>query len=359
MHLPENLKKLPTADELIERMPLSAAGHERVRTDRAEIRAILEGTDTRLMLVVGPCSAWPREAVLEYAARLAALEHQVVDSLKLVLRVYIQKPRTTRGWTGPVNQPDPFSAPDIEAGMFYCRRMMVQAIEMGLAIADEALFTHNARGFIELLSWVAIGARSAEDPEHRIWASALDVPVGMKNPTSGCIGIATNSVLAAQSPHVAVFEGHQVETEGNEHAHLVLRGGVQGSNYSLDELLLARKLLLEKAVINPAILIDSSHDNCRVDGRKEAGAQPRVVREVLESMRARPELRALVRGFLVESYLEAGCQSLERTTAESVNRSGLSLTDPCLSWDETEELILELAAEARQMGAGRRLRHSG
>src|SRR5262245_33014264 len=342
-------KKLPTPEELVARVPLSCEGEMRVRRDRAEVRAILAGADPRLLAIVGPCSAWPSEAVLEYAERLRALEPQVRDAFKLVLRVYIQKPRTARGWTGPVNQPDPFRAPDVEAGMLYCRSMMVRAIEMGLAIADEPLFTHNAHGFLELLSWVAIGARSAEDQEHRIWASAIGAPVGLKNPTSGCIGVGVNSVLAAQTPHVAVFDGYQVETEGNPWAHLVLRGGVVGPNYHLADLLLARRLLHERAIRNPAILVDASHDNCRVGGEREPAAQADVLRELLGNLEQRAELRALVRGFLLESFLLQGNQSLERSSPASIDRRGLSVTDPCLSWGRTEMLLLELAEEVRRM----------
>jgi len=346
-----SVKKLPSADDLIRRFPLSDEGHARVRRDRAEVRAILEGRDARLLFIVGPCSAWPDEAVLEYAERLAQLELEVRDALKLVLRTYIQKPRTARGWTGPVNQPDPFAPPDIEAGMHYCRRMMVAVIERGLAIADEALFTHNARGFVELLSWIAIGARSSEDQEHRIWASGVDAPVGLKNPTSGCIGIGVNSVLAAQTPHTAVFDGYQVETGGNRHAHLVLRGGVEGPNYHLDDLYLAQHCLREKKIENPALLVDSSHDNCRINGQKDPEAQEDVVREVLSNLRVRPELRALVRGFLLESFLKRGSQCLERTPREKIDRGGLSVTDPCLSWERTRELILDAAEQARVLAS--------
>ena len=358
MNFPRSAKRLPTPEELVARLPLSAEGARGVRRHRAEVRAILSGADPRFLAVVGPCSAWPDEAVLEYAARLRALEPEVGDALKLVLRVYVQKPRTARGWTGPINQPDPFRAPDVEAGMRYCRAMRVRAVEIGLAIADEALFTHNARGFLELLSWIAIGARSSEDQEHRIWASAIDVPVGLKNPTSGCIGVGANSVLAAQSPHVAVFEGYQVETEGNAFAHLVLRGGVEGPNYHLDDLLLARRLLLEKGVRNPALLVDASHDNCRVAGAKDPVAQEDVLRELLSNLRARSELRALVRGFLLESFLLQGNQSLERASAATIDRRGLSVTDPCLSWERTEELLCDVAEEVRHLGRSRLLRRS-
>lgn len=342
------MKKLPTAAELTRRHPLSELARERVRQDREEVRAILDGRDARLLMVVGPCSAWPDEAVLRYAALLKALEPRVRDQLKLVLRTYVQKPRTSRGWTGPINQPDPFGTPDIEAGMDYCRRMMVRVVELGLPIADEALFTHNSQGFLELLTWVAIGARSSEDPEHRIWASAFDAPVGLKNPTSGCIGVGSNSVLAAQSPHTAVFDGYQVETGGNPYAHLVLRGGVEGPNYHLNDLYLAWRCLRDRGVCNPAVIVDASHDNSRIDGQKDPEAQEDVVREVLANLRVRPDLRGFVRGFLVESFLKAGRQSVESLTTATVDLDGLSITDPCLSWERTEALLLDVAAELRR-----------
>ena len=174
------IKKLPTGDEIVAHMPLSMAGYQSIAEHKGEIRDILSGKDQRLLLVVGPCSAWPYDAVLDYARRLVELNVKVSDAVKLVMRVYIQKPRTIKGWTGPVNQPDPLTKPDIEKGIKYARSLMIKVVEMGLPIADEALFTHNARCFLELLSWVAIGARSSEDQEHRIFASSIDCPVGMK-----------------------------------------------------------------------------------------------------------------------------------------------------------------------------------
>lgn len=206
------LKKLPPVEEIIQTFPLSVNALKRILQDRQEVKAILEGRDKRFLMIIGPCSAWPTEAVLEYAERLLKLNERVKHALKLVMRVYIQKPRTTKGWTGPVNQPDVFSIPDIAAGVRYTRDMMVKIIEMGLPIADEALFTHNSKGFAELLSWVAIGARSSEDQEHRIFASALDCAVGMKNPTHGSLAIGVNSIVAAQYQHVAVFDGDEVQT---------------------------------------------------------------------------------------------------------------------------------------------------
>src|SRR5476649_131726 len=218
------IKKLPPVDDIIHAMPLSNAGYQQITQDREEVKAIFEGTDPRLLVIVGPCSAWPKEAVLVYAKKLQALNEQIKHAIKIVMRVYIQKPRTTKGWTGPVNQPDPLGNPDIADGVQYTREMMIKVIEMGLPIADEALFTHNAKCFMELLSWVAIGARSTEDQEHRIFTSAINCLVGMKNPTHGSLKIAANSIIAAQYPHVAVFDGNAVQTKGNPYAHVVLRG---------------------------------------------------------------------------------------------------------------------------------------
>lgn len=347
----KNIKQLPSGEEIVREIPLSRAAAERVRRDRAEICDVLAGRDARMLVIVGPCSAWPSEAVLEFAAQLRDGARELASELKLVLRTYIQKPRTTKGWTGPVNQPDPFAPPDIAAGMRYARRMMVEVVEMGLPIADEAVFTHNARGFAELLAWVAIGARSSEDQEHRIWASAVEAPVGIKNPTSGCIPNGVNGVLAAQHPHVAVFDGHQVETSGNPFAHLVLRGGAGGPNYFLHDLYRASKLITSKGLKNPAILVDASHDNCKMDGVKHPGVQVDVVREVLSNLRVHPELLQTVKGFMIESFLKSGSQPVEQLTRESVDRGGLSITDPCLSWPETKVLLADLASQVADLRA--------
>lgn len=337
------VKKLPSAEQIIQDFPLSQKAHEQVARDKQEVKNILAGKDKRMLIIVGPCSAWPSDAVIQYAEKLKRLDEKVRDSLKLVLRVYIQKPRTTKGWTGPVNQPDPFSPPDIEKGIQYARSLMVKTIEMGLPIADEALFTHNARGFIELLSWVAIGARSTEDQEHRIFASAIECPVGMKNPTAGSIEIGVNSIVAAQRGHTAVFDGYQVETKGNPYAHLVLRGGLDRPNYHVEDLYTAKKFLEKQKVSHPAIMIDASHDNCKIDGIKDPLQQINVAYEVLNALKLYPDLRKLVKGFMFESFLKSGSQKLEEINAQNVDRGGLSITDPCLSFEQTEKLILEIA----------------
>lgn len=337
------VKKIPTAEEIIQLCPLSEAGHEQIVKDRQEVRDILSGKDSRLLFIVGPCSAWPKEAVLEYAGRLKKLSDEVKDKIKIVMRVYIQKPRTAKGWTGPVNQPNPFAPSDIAEGIKYCRNLMVKVIEMGLPIADEALFTHNAKGFIELLSWVAIGARSVEDQEHRVFASAVECPVGMKNSTTGSIEIAVNGIVAAQNQHTVVFNGYQVETNGNPYAHLVLRGKISGPNYGAEYLHEADALFKKNKVLNPAVLIDASHDNCRINGVKDCRLQPMVIKEALATMRVNPELKKLVKGFIIESFIKEGSQKLEALTAQTVDLGGLSITDPCLSLIDTENIIREVA----------------
>lgn len=336
------IQKLPSIGEIIGKSPLSPEAQQRVFADREEIRRILDGRDDRLLLIVGPCSAWPSEAVLDFAKRLKALSDDVMDAIKIVMRVYIQKPRTIKGWLGPVNQPDPLAAPDIAKGAAYCRSMMVSAVEAGVPIADEAVFTHNAKGFAELLAWMAIGARSVEDQEHRIFASGTDCPVGMKNGTTGSIEVAVHGIVAAQHRHHAVFDGHQVETKGNKYAHLVLRGGASGPNYGVEHIEEAKALFEKHNVHNPAIIVDASHDNCRFNGVKDPNRQAMVVREVMAVRAVNPDVRKLVKGFMVESFIKEGAQKVESLGAEALDRGGLSITDPCMGWEETEKLIRDV-----------------
>ena len=335
------IKKLPTGDEIINQLPLSDAGYRNIDIHKKELRDILSGVDDRLIIIVGPCSAWPYDAVIRYADKLLELNERIKDKIKLVMRTYIQKPRTIKGWTGPANQPDPLNPPDIEKGMYYSRKLMVSVVEKNLPIADEALFTHNARGFIELLSWVAIGARSSEDQEHRVFASSIDCPVGIKNPTSGAIKTGVNGIIAAQHPHFAVFDGYEVETDGNEFAHLVLRGGNGRPNYSLENLEQAMESLKIGEVKNPAVIVDVSHDNCLINGVKHFEKQGDIVFEVLRILDENPHLQGLVKGFMMESFLKSGRQNVE--AGQSIDMDGLSITDPCLGWDETEQLLLKFA----------------
>jgi 3-deoxy-7-phosphoheptulonate synthase len=338
------IKKLPPLEEIVEAMPLTESSRKKIMQDRTEVKNILSGKDDRLLMVVGPCSAWPKEAILEYAQRLAKLNKKVEHALKLVMRVYIQKPRTTKGWTGPINQPNPCASPDIEAGIKYTRAMMLKVIELGLPIADEALFTHNAKSFLELLTWVAIGARSAEDQEHRIFASAVDCAVGMKNPTHGSLAIAVNSIVAAQHPHVAVLDGYEIQTHGNAYAHLVLRGSNNAPNYSVENLREAKRYMETNKIKNPAIMIDVSHDNCIVDGKKDCLLQPKIIFDILDNLKGKNDLQNLVKGFMVESYLKEGSQKVDENKPDSIDLNGLSITDPCLGWEQTEDMLLKLAA---------------
>lgn len=337
------IKKLPSAEEIIQAFPLSIEAHEQIIKDRREVYDILEGKDPRLLMIIGPCSAWPKEAVLEYADRLVHLNEKVKQALKIVMRVYIQKPRTTKGWTGPINQPNPWTSPDIEAGMNYTRDMMIKVINKGLPIADEALFTHNSRGFLELLAWVAVGARSSEDQEHRIFASAINCAVGLKNPTHGSLDVAVNSVIAAQHPHIAVFDGNEVQTHGNPHAHVVLRGSNNAPNYAIQHLLEIEKHMTDKEILNASLIIDASHDNCLVNGKKDPSKQPQIIAEVMKSIENYPSLTRLIKGFMVESFIKAGNQKMEEHNMESIDLTGLSITDPCLSWDQTEDMLIDLA----------------
>lgn len=338
------LKKLPSVEEIVQAIPLSSTAHQKILQDRQEVNHILEGKDKRLLIIVGPCSAWPNTAVLEYAKRLQQLNEKVKHALKLVMRVYIQKPRTTKGWAGPFNQSNPFLDPDIEMGMRYTRDMMVHVVEMGLAIADEALFTHNARGFLDLLSWVAIGARSAEDQEHRVFASLIPCAVGMKNPTHGSLSIAVNSVIVAQQAHVTVLDNHEVKTQGNVHAHVVLRGNNNAPNYTNEHLLEIKKYMDVNHVVNPSIIIDVSHDNCVINGKKDPTQQPNIIFNVLNNINNQPELKNIVKGFMIESFLKEGCQKIDVTHPENLDLNGLSITDPCLGWRDTEKTLLDLAS---------------
>lgn len=341
------IKKLPPIEKILQDIPMGEQGFAKVSRDRKEIKRILSGEDDRLIMIVGPCSAWPSEAVLKYAKQLQAINESVSDVIKIVMRVYIQKPRTTKGWTGPVNQPNPVGEPDIEAGIRYVRQMMIDVIALGLPIADEALFTHNAKGFVELLSWLAVGARSTEDQEHRIFASSIDCAVGMKNPTHGSLSIAANGIIAAQHAHVAVFDGHEVQTHGNPYAHLVLRGINGQANYSIEHLEVAHAQLMNQDIKNPAIIIDASHDNCIVNGVKDHRRQPQVIYETLDAIQDKPSLKRLVKGFMVESFIKDGRQQVDVDHSDAIDYAGLSITDPCLDWDSTEDLLYTLARRLR------------
>lgn len=338
------IKQIPSSEDIFKEFSLSEELKKNIKNDRFEIMNILSGTDKRLLVIIGPCSAWPFDSTIDYALKLRAIEAKIKKQIKLIMRVYTQKPRTTTGWTGPISQPDPLQPADFVAGIRYTRSLMLKILEIGLPIANEAMFTHDSMKFFpDLLSWMAIGARSTEDQEHRIYASSVDCPVGMKNPTSGSVEIGINSVIAAQGSHAAIFQGYQIQTSGNPYAHLVLRGGSSGPNYSINDILKATKLMDESKISNPAIIIDASHDNCRINGKKEIVRQIEIIQEIIQNRKINKEVKGVVRGFMIESFLKAGNQNIDCAINCNLDLNGLSVTDPCLGWEESEKLLISLA----------------
>ncbi len=331
---------LPIYEEIFTRLPLSLELQEKVQQDRTEIENILTGKDSRKIMILGPCSSWPSESVIEYAQRLAPVAEKVKDTLKIVMRTYIQKPRTTVGWMGPLVQPDPFSEPHIPNGISYCREMMIRVLGIGLPIADEILFPRCQSYFRDLLSWAAIGARSSENQEHRVLASLLEIPIGVKNPTSGDILTGVNSVQACQSPNYLAMFGSQLKTTGNPYAHLVLRGGKNAGNVSQKDLNQAIQLLHKKRITNQSLVIDTGHDNSRdKTGERNYKKQIDVLWLTVEVMKSEPTIFSSVKGWMMESFLHEGNQALKK---ESIV-PGKSVTDACLGWEDTKELLLQLA----------------
>jgi 3-deoxy-7-phosphoheptulonate synthase len=304
------------------------------------LREIFEGRDPRCLLIIGPCSADNADSVLEYLTRLRGLQERVKDKLFIVPRVFSNKPRTSgEGYMGLVHQPDAAGRPDPFKGIIAVRSLHLRALrETGFTCADELLYPENHRYLDDLLAYVTVGARSVEDQQHRLTASGLGIPVGMKNPTHGDLKVMLNAIHAAQAGHSFIYRGWAVHSKGNPLSHAVLRGretedGRSLPNYSCDELLRLSALYLASGAANPAIMIDASHAN----SGKDPFRQPDVVRDVIASRRRSPELARLVKGFLVESYLVDGCQAPGGTVF------GQSITDPCLGWEKTERLIYELA----------------
>ncbi len=342
------MRKLIEVDEARAKVFLDVSAKRRVAQDRKEIKDIINGKDDRLLVIVGPCSAWPVEAVRVYAEQLAELARLYKIDVKIVMRVYTQKPRTIAGWAGVALQPDPFDMPNVNAGTIYVRKMMREIIEIGLPIADEVLFTNLFDYRSDMLSWAAIGARSSEDQEHRAFASGMCFTVGVKNPTSGDIRIGVNGVVSAQSNHVYVRRNKQVISTGNDFAHIVLRGGVNGSNYSLRHIKQVAELYKEYDVKNPSIIIDASHDNTRIDDEKDYTRQTRAVESVLKSCEKNKDAKKLVKGFLIESFIKGGSQNLEDMSKGKVDLGGLSVTDACIGINETRTLIEKIVQSRKK-----------
>ncbi|MBO5372005.1 MAG: 3-deoxy-7-phosphoheptulonate synthase [Lachnospiraceae bacterium] len=334
------LKRLPSPSEIKEQYPLS----EKLTALKAQrdqmISDVITGKDNRFLVIIGPCSADNEDAVCDYVNRLTTVSEKVKDKLIIIPRIYTNKPRTTgEGYKGIASQPDPEKKPDMLAGLIAMRKMHIRAIEeSGLTCADEMLYPENW-GYVEdLLSYVAIGARSVEDQHHRLTVSGFDVASGMKNPTSGDFTVMLNSVYAAQHPHHFVYRGHEVETTGNPLTHVVLRGAVSKhgnnvQNYHYEDIMRLIEKYNQMDLVNPAAIIDANHSN----SNKQYAEQVRIVKEVMHNRKLSPDIRNIVKGVMIESYIEPGCQKV----GEHIY--GKSITDPCLGWDESEKLIYDIA----------------
>lgn len=333
-------RRLPAPQDVIKMYPLSEKLASRKNANDKEIRGVLEGKNKKFLLIIGPCSADREDAVLEYATRLRAVQEKVSDKLILVPRIYTNKPRTTgAGYKGMLHQSDPHRAPDMFRGLISIRRLHIRCLEeTGFSGADEMLYPENHRYLADILSYVAVGARSAENQQHRLTASGLDVPVGFKNPTSGDLSVMLNAVTAAQSPHDFSYGGFEVQSTGNPLAHAILRGsanrfGTNLPNYHYEDLTELSDLYENSSLQNPAVIVDANHSN----SGKRYEEQPRIAKEILHSMKHNAGVARLVKGVMIESYLQDGCQKI----TESVY--GKSITDPCLGWEKSERLIYEIA----------------
>ncbi|MCD8335871.1 MAG: 3-deoxy-7-phosphoheptulonate synthase [Lachnospiraceae bacterium] len=335
------VKKLLIPAEVKKEYPLPEKVVEVKKQRDAEIRDVIMGKSDKFLVIIGPCSADAPEPVLDYVHRLAKVQDRVGDRLILIPRIYTNKPRTTgEGYKGMIHQPDPEKQPDVFAGLVAVRSLHTRVIEeTGLTSADEMLYPENYRYLDDLLSYVAIGARSVEDQHHRMTVSGMDVPAGMKNPTSGDLSVLLNSVVAAQAKHTFIYRGWEVNTTGNPLAHVVLRGATNKHggtipNYHYEDLKLLHGMYEERDLANPAVVVDTNHSN---SGKKYL-EQIRIVEEVLHSRSYSPELRTMIKGFMIESYIEDGAQKI----GSEPHIYGKSITDPCLGWEKSEKLIYEI-----------------
>jgi 3-deoxy-7-phosphoheptulonate synthase len=334
------LNKMPTPAEIKQQFPLSEKAIANKKRRDTELRNIFTGHCDKFLVIIGPCSADNEDAVCEYISRLVKVQEKTADKLVIVPRIYTNKPRTTgEGYKGIAHQPDPEKKPDLLNGLIAMRNMHIRSIEeFSLPAADEMLYPENW-GYVEdLLSYVAIGARSVEDQHHRLTVSGFDVPAGMKNPTSGDLSVMLNSVYAAQQAHYFIYRGYEVKTTGNELTHVVLRGAVNKRgesipNYHYEDLVRLIEMYHNLDLKHPAAIIDANHAN----SNKQYLEQIRIVKETMHNRRISAEINRLVKGVMIESYLEPGSQGITEHTF------GKSITDPCLGWSETEELIYHIA----------------
>lgn len=336
----EFINKLPTPAEIREQFPIPAELAALKEKRDAEIRKIITGESDKFLVIIGPCSADNETAVLDYTSRLVKVQDKVKDKIIIIPRVYTNKPRTTgEGYKGLLHQPDPEKKPNMYEGLIAIRRMHMHVVqETGLTTADEMLYPENLRYLSDLMSYIAVGARSVENQQHRLVASACDVPVGMKNPTSGDLSVMLNSVVAAQGGHEFIFRGYEVHTPGNPLTHTILRGAVNKHgqyipNYHYEDLILLHELYAKRDLANPACIVDANHSN----SGKQYMEQIRIVKEVLHSRRHSSEINQMVKGVMVESYIKPGSQKIGE------HCYGKSITDPCLGWEDSERLIYEIA----------------
>jgi len=336
-------RKLPTVEDILRDIPLSPELAAVKEQRDAEIRNIFIGRDPRLMVIIGPCSAHNEDAVCEYVNRLSKLQERVRERVVIIPRIYTNKPRTTgQGYKGMFHQPDHQKETDIIKGLKAIRRMHIRALsESHLPAADEMLYPGNYPYLADVLSYVAIGARSVENQSHRLTVSGLDIPAGMKNPTAGDVKTMLDSIYAAQNPHTFVYNSWEVATSGNPLAHAVLRGAVDRDgrhipNYHYEDLVKVAEMYQERELANPTIIVDTNHSN----SGKLYAEQPRISMEIMQSRKHCDMLKGMVKGLMIESYL------LEGSQGPNGNEFGKSITDPCLGWDASERLVLKLAEAA-------------
>ncbi len=336
----EFMGKLPIPQEIKAQYPLSEEAAEVKGQRDRQIRAVFEGKDDRMVLVIGPCSADREDAVLAYIEKLREVQDKVQDKLIIIPRIYTNKPRTTgAGYKGMLHYPDPNEKPNLIKGVIAIRKLHMKALTTyGLSSADEMLYPENHRYLSDLLSYVAVGARSVENQQHRLTASGLDIPVGMKNPTGGDLSIMMNAIYAGQHSHTFCYRGWEVKSGGNPCTHAILRGYVDPEghaypNYHYEDLMRLLDLYNNSGLVNPGVIVDTNHSN---SGKKYL-EQVRIAKEVLHSCRYNPDVRRLVRGFMIESYLVDGSQKVDGGVF------GQSITDPCIGWEKTERLIYDIA----------------
>ena len=333
-------RKLPIPKEVKAEFPLSEKMAQVKAGRDEEIRAVFEGNSDKFILIIGPCSADHREPVLEYISRLRKVADQVSDKIIMIPRIYTNKPRTTgQGYKGMLHQPDPDEKPDMYKGLLAIRDLHMEALrDYDFSCADEMLYPENYRYLSDLLSYVAVGARSVENQQHRLTASGIEVPVGMKNPTGGDLAVMMNSITAAQSSHTFLYRGWEVLTAGNPYAHAILRGyldyaGRSISNYHYEDLLRVSELYQKPGLVNPSVIVDTNHNN---SGKKYL-EQIRIAKDIVHSRNQNGDIKGLVKGLMIESYLEDGAQGVHEHVF------GKSITDPCLGWEKTQQLIFDLA----------------